>query len=313
MLTAMAVLSLLLLLLFSAVAGVSYVADSSQRTGDIDTEARQVLDRIGLDIAGMLIRPDVDQFYYLDPSNIDSDKMFFYSHATGYFASEVDATTNNPVTLVGYRINTTPNTTDNPNGQPVLERLAQGLMWDGASEGLQYLTFQPPASVTAAPVLLGGTITNQWSTVVGPTGDASPPPSSSYYDAIGRQVFRLGICFQLQNGTFSRFPGFTNSAPVYPGSITNTVAIVVAVAALDSRSRQLISPGGWAYLTNTAFPINPQTLAANPPVLMDSQWNTVLNSPSFAQNAIAAGIPAVVASHIKIYQRYYYLNVPKAR
>ena len=304
MLTAMAVLSLLLLLLFSAVAGVSSVADSSQKTGDIDTEARQVLDRIGLDIAGMLIRPDVDQFYYLDPSNSTSDKMFFYSHTTGYFASEMDASTNNPVSLVGYRINTT----DNPNGQPALERLAQGLMWDEANEGLQYLTFQPPTSVTAAPTLIGGTITNQWASVVGPTGDASPNPS--YYDAIGGQMFRLGICFQLQNGTFSRYPGFTNSAPVYPGSITNTVAIVVAVAALDSRSRQLVSSGSWNYLMNTAFPIDATKLTGNPPILMDAQWNGALTNSGFAQ---AAGIPAVVASHIKVYQRYYYLNVPKAQ
>jgi hypothetical protein len=307
MLTAMAVLSLLLLLLFSMVESVSYVADTSQRTGDIDTEARQVLDRIGLDIAGMLIRPDVDQFYYSDPANNGSDKMFFYSHTTGYFASEADATTNNPVTLVGYRINTT----DNPNGQPVLERLAQGLMWDGANVGLQYLTFQPQASVTAAPVLVGGTITN--SVVVGETGDATPNPS--YYDAIGGQVFRLGICFQLQNGTFSRYPGFTNGAPVYPGSITNTVAIVVAVAALDSKSRQLVSPSGWAYLTNAAmaFPIDPAKLADSPPVLMDSQWNADLTNSAFAQTAKSVGIPAVAASHIKVYQRYYYLNVPKAR
>ena len=46
---------------------------------------------------------------------------------------------------------------------------------------------------------------------------------------------------------------------------------------------------------------------------MDSQWNAVLNSSSFAQAAQANGIPAVAAAHIKVYQRYYYLNVPKAQ
>jgi hypothetical protein len=303
MLTAMAVLSLLLLLFFGMVESVSYVADTSQRRGDIDTEARQVLDRIGLDIAGMLIRSDVDQFYYVQPSG-GSDKMFFYSQVAGYFPAGVVASANNPVTLVGYRINTT----DNPNGQPVLERLAQGLMWDGAGSAMQFLTFQPPTSVTGPPTLLGGAITNQWSGVVGDTGDATPNPS--YYDAIGSQVFRLGICFQLQNGTFSRNPGFTNSAPVSPGSITNTVAIVVAVAALDSKSRQLVPMGSWANLMSTAFPIDATKLADNPPVLMDSQWNAALTNSAFAQTA---GIPALAASHIKVYQRYYYLNVPKAR
>ncbi len=302
LLTAIAVLSILLLFCLSMIGSVSYVADTSERKGDIDTEARQVLDRIGLDIAGMLIRPDVDQFYYLDPTT-GSDKMFFYSHVTGYFNSDMDASTNNAVTLVGYRINTA----DNPNGQPVLERLAQGLMWDGAGGGLQYLTFQPQTSATAAPVLLGGTITNQWTSVVGDTGDATPNPS--YYDTIGSQVFRVGICFQLSNGSFSRYPGFTNSAPLYPGSITNTVTVVVAIAALDTQSRQLVPAGSWQNLMTTALPINASQLADTPPVLMDAQWNAALTKSGFPQSV---GIPDVVASHIKVYQRSYPLNVPLA-
>jgi len=362
MLVAIAVLSLLLLVIFSIVGSSLTLSDSTSRKADTSIEARQILDRIGADIDGMLIRPDVDQFYTNGPaSSFENDKMFFYSQQTGFFNSDpagmngISPTNQSPVSLIGYRIST--NDTPSPH-PPVLERLARGLTADlgvdpidqsedpldpnGTTAPLVYLTFpartstatSTTASATNFPAAPAGAITSVWggttekatyhigATYTSPTkGDVGTSAGnfddgvSPYYDAIGPDVFRFEICFLLQNGTYSLYPGYTNSAPVYSSTssfgLTNTVAIVVAIAILDAKSRKLVPAASWNKLI-AALPNPPATaagvVAANS--LMDTTWNAALNGSTFASSA---GIPALAASHIRVYQRYYYLNTPKAQ
>jgi len=328
MLTSIAVLSLLMILIFSIVGSSLQISDSTTRSADSGIEGKQVLDRIGADIAGMLIRPDVDQFYYSGTGAGENDKMFFYSQQTGFFnsTSVTSIQAQSPVTFVGYRINTT----DNTAGVPMMERLARGLIWDTSTDSLvsgkidsssttapfTYLTFGSRTSPITYPALVAGAITTVWGAgathpdVGSGTYDNGTSP---YYDAIGPQVFRFEVCFQIQNGAnqiFSLYPGYTNSAPVYPASLTNNVAIVVAIATLDSKSRKLVPAASWNTLIAALPNPTPANLSANPPVLMDSLWNTQLHQSGFAATA---GIPAVAASHIKVYQRYYYLNAPKSQ
>ena len=336
MLVAIAVLSILLLLIFSIVESSVSLSDSTSRRADSSIEARQVLDRIGADIDNMLIRPDVDQFYYsgsVSGATPENDKMFFYSQQTGFFDSGISSANQSPVSLIGYRINTT----DNAAKVPMLERLAQGLILDYGGDSvdasgdlmdpntttgpLVYLTFPARTSVTGTvTAVANSTIPGAW----GPSGPLAQQGggtslvgtspfdngSSPYYDAIGPDVFRFEVCFLLQNGTFSLNPGYINSAPVYGTSIANTVAIVAAIAILDSKSRKLVPATSWTKLIK-ALP-NPTAtggiVAAN--ALMDTTWNNALNSSTFAATA---GIPSAVASHIKVYQRYYYLNTPKTQ
>jgi len=324
LLTAIAVLAILMVIIGGILGTTSQVTDTASRSGDSAIEARQVLDRIGMDINSMLIRPDVDMLFYNNAAGGSgvNDAMFFYSQAAGYFDPNVVATSvqQSPLALVGYRIN--------PNGrlgsEPALERLAIGLAWDNAGSSsvpiIPYLSFNPrPATTTST-----GPITNSSSNVVPAStidGTGSPwegmPPivgtsganytdgTSSFYDAIGSQVFRLEICYQKTDGSFTLTP----PRPTTSGSLTNTSAIIVAIAVIDAKSRKLITNAGqWTSLI-AAFP-DPTTanLTASSPVLMDSLWNTALQSSTFPSTA---GIPAAAAAHIKIYQRFYYLNAPK--
>jgi hypothetical protein len=319
MLVSITVLSLLLLLIFSIAAATLAVSDSTGRKADTSNEAKQVLDRIALDIAGMINRPDVDQFYYKGTGN---DKMFFYSQQSGFFDPTVGTVGQSPVTLVGYRVNT--NTSLNP-AAPVLERLSQGMIWDASADKtisgkmdptpttgpMAFLTFPTRTSVTGTLTPdVASTIPGQWSATVGTSGLNYDDGKSPYYDAIGNQVFRLEICFQLQNGSFSTFPGYTNSAPVYPASLSNTVAVVVAIATLDTKSRKLVPATSWSTLIAALKDPTATDLTQNPVQLMDYTWNNAIQQPGFASTA---GIPAVTASHIRVYQRYYYLNPPKVQ
>jgi type II secretory pathway pseudopilin PulG len=104
MLAVVAVLSLLLVLVFSMVDSTSRVLDRSVRNGDASVEARQILDRMGADIEGMVLRPDVDQFFYNGSGNYN-DAFFFYSQVPGYFPASSSSSTQDSESLIGYRVN----------------------------------------------------------------------------------------------------------------------------------------------------------------------------------------------------------------
>jgi len=317
MLVAMAVLSLLLVFIFSVASTILNVADLSHRHADSAIEAEAVLDRIGLDIDQMLNRPDIDQLYYSgNAAGGDNDKCFFYARESGFFDASVPTAAQSSVSLVGYRINTP----DNPLAQPFLERLGQGLIWsnphDNVSSGamdpngttgpLTYLTFPARTNVTQnlSPDP-SSTIAGQWGQSLNVVGSGPPynNGSSPFYSPIGSQVFRFEICFQGPKGSLSLYPAYTNNVPVYGSSITNNVAVVVAIAVLDSKSRQLVPAASWSKLIAALPNVTQQSLSTNG--LMSTVWNQALQQPNFPSQA---GIPASVAGHIKIYQRSYLLH-----
>jgi Prokaryotic N-terminal methylation motif len=313
MLTAMAVLALLLALLFSMLESASQLTDSAEKGGDSAIQAKQVLDRIGLDVAGMVNRFDVDQFYYQPGIATGNDKMFFYSEALGY--SSASATTTNSVSLIGYRVENNPNLTPS---QPVLQRLALGLPLAGAAATvMQFLCF--PASAQTIPVTYtaatpGSTIPGAWPGAVGPTGDADNSASPTYYDEISSQVFRMEICFQDQSGKFSMAPPFVAGSPTATTITNSASAIIVAIAVLDSKSRLLIStPAAWTALQQ-ALPDLPSPIATSgasgQPILMDSLWNSALANPATIQGLKTQGVPISVTAHVRVYQRYYPLTPP---
>jgi Prokaryotic N-terminal methylation motif len=319
MVTAIAILALLLVLLFGMLDSASRLVDSAEKGGDSAIQAKQVLDRIGLDIAGMVNRSDVDQFYYQPGINTGNDKMFFYSEALGY--SSTSATTTNSVSLIGYRIENNPNLAP---PQPVLQRLSYGLALDGpAGTVMQFLTF--PAGtipITYSPATAGTISGATWTSIVGSTGDADNGLSPQYYDEISSQVFRMEICFQNQGPNsatspqFTSYPPFTNNAPT-AAAIANSAncasAIIVAIAVLDSKSRQLISKASaWTALQQALPDLsgNINTSASGQPILMDSLWNSALANSATIQSLESQGVPASATAQVRVYQRYYPLTGP---
>lgn len=315
MVAAVAVLTLLLALILSIVDSASKVADTAFRGGDSSEEATQILDRISADVAGMLIRPDVDQYYLNQAGN---DEMFFYSQTPGYFGSTTGSTAESPVSLIGYRISTTAN----PALPPKLERLVQGMTWDGQASALPFLTF--PAATTANPTsppsANAGTIPVEWSSAV-TDADANPDTTTSYWHTVGPQVFRFEIVYQLRNGSLTltaptpsappaQSTSSTQPAPPVAGSINDTTGIIVAIALLDTKSRQIVSQKSWQGMINALKDPTSQDLGTNPPTLMNTTWNSALQAPGFAQSV---GIPQTAASQIVVYQRFYPLNAPVAK
>ena len=309
MLVSIAVLGLLAGILSKLIASASEIAEVESADGNSGLEAKQVLDRIGTDIASMLVRPDVDQYYLKVAGN---DEFYFYSQAQSVFADSIDSTQQSPVALIGYRISSTVNN----SGLPVLQRIAEGMTWDQSNASLAFLVFPARTSVTQALTATTGTIPSQWPKVV------DDSQSDTNWQVVGNQIFRMEVCFQLRDGSFTLTPptpstmqapstSGTSPAPPVAGSIVDTVGMIVALGVLDTRSRQVVPAGAWPNLTGNTLLRDPsvQDFAASPSSLMDSIWTSAVQQGSFSQ---AAGIPSQAASQIKIYQRYYPLNAPKS-
>ncbi len=350
MLVAVTVLTILILITTEIVANTSRMISSSNKMQSADEQARMTFDRLSTDIANLVRRPDLDAIF---PKQTGNDQLFFYSEAPAYFdtsnSSLFPGSNNpdpkNPLSLIGYRI----------NSSYQLERLGLGLTWDGTT---------PPGSVVFLSYLNG--LIDPKSTLPGayPEEIGSAPSyngsDTTYWQAMAAQVFRLEICFLLNDGTLSTIPMVDpnpnnsntnlpsdNIAAAGPPSVStdssagystgsrwfDTVAsrgyiclnnslgaavwqplgardvraIVVAIAVLDETSQKIVTSSQIASLAGKLPDEAATDLTSTPPVLMLQKWQALLQSPSFAT---AAGIPAQAASFVRVYQRYFYFNAP---
>ncbi|HEX4085401.1 MAG TPA: hypothetical protein VHY22_10855 [Chthoniobacteraceae bacterium] len=296
------VLSLLVLVIAQLFNGATLTATGSRKHLDADGIARAVFDRMGSDFERILKRPDVDYDFVkqIPPGQSGSnDSMYFFSESSGYpGASGTAAST---VSLVGYRI----------NSQYQMERLGMRLAWSGTGS-VPFLSYtaggpapDPSSTIAQNPAL---------SAVV---SDINPDDSNYYYDVIGDGVFRMEICFQLTNGTFSDKPYLSPHTMVDGTGLGDVSAIVVAIAVLDPGTKSSVPTQS---VNNLAIPqlgaasallmdFNPASQDATAPngqpVLMDKQWNS---SWQAAITNKTSGLNPVAASQVRIYQRFFYLN-----
>src|SRR5437879_186134 len=163
---------------------------------DIDSQARQVLDRMALYFAQMVKRSDVD--YYLKSSAASplrsvafqgNDIIAFYSNVPGYYPSS-GSQSQSPVSLVAYRINT----------QNKLERMGKGLVWNAVSNTDIPVVFMPIPLASPLPTpeipfpAPNPTPTPAWPEIAG-TG------SWSDFEVIGPQVLRFEYYYLLKSQT----------------------------------------------------------------------------------------------------------------
>src|SRR5919106_1150290 len=150
---------------------------------DVDSQAREVLDRMAIDFAKMVKRSDID-YYLKSPGNpqAGNDQIAFYTTSPGYFgtvpAPAPSYTTKSPVTLVAYRID--PNSTWSSYNR--MERLGHGLAWNAFSSSWPPIMFLPQ------------TIIGTWGT--GPNSVLFPSSEgNSEYEVIGPRFFVLDYFF----------------------------------------------------------------------------------------------------------------------
>src|SRR5207248_6994541 len=258
------VLVLLIFMFTQLMTSATAITRSDHKHIDTDTQAREVFDRMAVDLAQMLKRTDVD--YYVKQrtgynghgnghgwgqghnGDKGSDQIAFFSHVLGYYPASYGSS----ISLVAYRVNES-TSTNAAYGR--LERLIKGLLWNGVDNGTGQNATYPvvfsPGQLTGCNNGPCDPWASAWSAAI--NNDNNNASSDDNYEVIGPGVFRFEYYYILKNGRVTDWPWdrwdlpdqLTITNPVNIG-LTQVEAIAVAIAVIDPRSRALInavSPG----------------------------------------------------------------------
>jgi prepilin-type N-terminal cleavage/methylation domain-containing protein len=262
MLVSITVLTLIVLLISRLFSSASALTTSGNKRMDVDGQARPLLDRIAMDFAQMVKRSDVD-YYVKSSSNAQAgnDQIAFYSVVPGY-----GTTSASPVSLVAYRI----------NAQNQAERMGKGLIWNGDSSAGTPIVFLPLTIITT------------WTAATDNTTDPD-------YELIAPNVFRFEYYYVLKNGTLSDTPWDAGAGHTALNGMQDVAAISVAIAAIDPKSRILLSD---TQIGTVAARMNDFASSMVQGALV-AQWQTALDSTTDMPRPAIAGI--------RVYQRYFQL------
>jgi len=274
MLVAVAVLTLLILLFARFLNSAATITTLGTKRMDADSSVRPLLDRMGVDFSQMVKRSDVSYFVKTQANTqVGNDQIAFYSAVTGYYPSP---SKQSPVSLVAYRVNSD-STSLSYNK---VERMGKGLIWSGASPTHIPILFLAPAG---APTT---TIDNIWPAAT------NSSTSDSDYELVGPHVFRFEYYYLLTTDALS--PGPWTSTNTF--AIKDVAAIVVAIAAIDPKSKVLVTN---SQIATIAEILSDYTASMGPGQLL-AGWQSALDG--------ATGIPRQVSSNIRLYERYFYLS-----
>jgi type II secretory pathway pseudopilin PulG len=200
MLVAIAVFLILMLLLTQFIVTASNTALSQNERMESLTDARQALDRFGLDWSARVRRPDVSMSAAVDgngcPTNID-----FITQEPSYSGAR-------DLSSVCYQVTADPYS---------LQRGIVGYDW------------------TNAPSMTAPASTNIPSASISPE-----TPASSDFETLSGDVFRMAICFQGVNGDYSTASSVLANSTNYTGVVITVAALdsqsrkLLSSAQLDS-------------------------------------------------------------------------------
>ena len=231
---------------------------------EADSQVRPVLDRMAIDFAQMIRRPDLD-CYVKSGNQPGNDQIAFFSNVAGYYPP---TGSQSPISLIAYRINSDATSASFNR----MERMGKGLLWAGVS-------------TTDKPILFGlDAIVNNWPAAT----DGGVDPD---YELVGPQLFRFEYFYLLNTGAISDLPGV-------PG-MQNVAAIVATVAAIDQKSRVLLTNAQVSTLGGRLKDFD----ATKPIHDLTTSWQATLDG--------ITDIPRETINGVRIYQRYFYVTAAK--
>ena len=271
LLVSVAELTVLVLLVSRLFSSAASVTTSGNKRMDMEGQLRPLFDRMAIDLAAIVKRPDVD--YFLKSSTngqVGNDQMAFYCSVPGYYPSTGSPS---PISLVAYRINSTTGSSTFSK----LERMAKGLVWTGVS------------STDTPIVFLPLTINNAWPAATNSNTDAD-------YELIAPYVFRFEYYYLLRNGNLSADPWDTLAGHNAVAGMQDVAAISIAIAAIDPKSRVLISDSQLASLSGQLTDF----VASMKPGELLNDWQQKLDG--------ITNMPRPAISAIRTYNRYFSLS-----
>jgi len=313
-----------------------------------DTQARAVLDRIGLDLAQMLKRTDVD-YYVKQPVNYNghgnghgwgrkiqtgqqgSDQIAFFTQVPGYYPIGAQSA----ISLVAYRVNQGSTTN---RAWMRLERLAKGLRSNGADPGngnnqIYPIVFSPGQISTNCNGAPCGAWGGPWAAAINNNTTCTTGTNNSNnscdpsYEVVGPGVFRFEYYYVLKTGSATDIPwdrtiltSQTSITSPVPIGLTAVEAISVVIAVIDPEGRALMdanAAAGNASLLDLAsdladFATAPGRGVGNQNKYiggLEASWESTIEQwASTGQTSVPNSVPPAVASTIKIYSRTFDLK-----
>ncbi len=298
---AVSVLALLMAIVAQIISMTSRSIRLSSQPVDASTQARLALDRIGLDLAHLVERPDVD--IEIQNSSLPSQNLLIFLSIVP--TSGLSSTSSRGVSLIAYQMNvSTDNPGPNKTGRLCLLRAGIPLSWNGTG-ATGYFGLQ----ANGLPYLF----TN--------TAFPAPLPATTNFDMLAQGVIRLCVGFQLypdnnpvtlEDGTpISNSRGqLVYSPPVkilYPNDGTTPItvldvsrisALVVGLVAIDLKSLQMLNATQVAAIAQT-FPTPSSTQNINQtPVNL---WAPIANNATSIPNSV----PLIAFQAVRVFQRFY--------
>lgn len=271
LLVALAVLSILVLILAQVVSLTGQAIDINSRKLTAAAQARSFFDRFAADFAARPQRPDLSMVFTQDYNNTKNAGIQFWSGTGGYGAN-----TPRQLSWISYGIGSPKTTTANKTS-PAPDCLIRGADagdWTGAGTPI---SFAPLSALPTTPV---------------------PAPDNA--DVLASGIFRMDFCYLLKDGSLSTTPSAPTTPPRSANDFSQVAAIVIAVAALDAKSLRLLSNEQVTNLSND-LPATPPALHTADPLAYWSS-DTVMGAQGFGP-----GIPRQVIENVRLYQRIFYV------
>jgi hypothetical protein len=283
---------MIVLLLARSVNSVNVVATTATKRIETEAQVRPIFDRMAIDYAQMIKRVDVDFFgkgTAIGGTMAGNDRIAFFSMVPGDYPSSGSAS---PFSLITYKINSS-GAAANTAVFTRLQRMARGLLMNGDANANNGSS----PSIADGPVIFSPmSIQAVWTTTV--TSNAT---TDSKHELIGPNIIRFEYYYLLTNGSFSIVPWDSSVVGhTAPAGLRDVAAIIVAVAAIDPKTRVLFSNSTVATIAGTLVDYS----AGHSPGWLTKQWRSALDSPT---NSTVKTLPAAAVAAIRVSERYFYL------
>jgi hypothetical protein len=289
LLVSIAVLVALVLLISRLFVSATSVTTSGNKRMDTDAQVRPLFERFAIDFSQMVKRSDVDFFgkgtgapNSAGGAMPGNDQLAFYSTVPGYHSSSVSPSS---ISLISYRI-----------GANKLERMAKGLLWNGASAADTPIVFLPL------------TIVGNWPAATNTAADAD-------YELIGPYVFRFEYYYVLKNGTLSVTPWDSTAGHTGVSGLQDVAAISLCIAALDPKSAVILDNSNQIAAPNDNISKLAAKLTDYSSGIVTGQllasWQGVIDNKNATDLEVAA-MPRPALSAVRLYERHFYLS-PKSQ
>ena len=312
LLVAMSVLVVIIAIMSQVMAMTGQAINAAKKQLDLETQSRIILDRIGRDLSNMVVTPGVTPLVINNTgdsasgSNNDGlavitigrprDRSSLTDSAVSVLSSDVR------MAVMGYRVISAPDPRSPQGNVPTVNRGDGTITWP--ANGIVRDDIQAKSDLGKAMTAAAADLSTAGTSMLA-------------FEPMGQGIFRLEICYLLDDGTVVSTPPRDVNFPSQAGNTYALAlskatsadsdkrfvkALIVAIAGIDSKTEGLLNAAQLTSLANVLpNPANGQT-----PL---QAWDfTSPEATDLLSKLAAPNFPHPVLSSLRAYQRYYYLQ-----